>query len=140
MKGFRWTLFMVCRSPASVIASPSSGDSSGTVGFTMVFNVIPVLELVFTKTFFSYELTAMLGVLLFIGRFRVSAWFVWGLADWIFGYFLLFVSFNLNTYRCAFFISTGLSTNLVTRSVTLASVVPFLQPDKGTDFLTSSGF
>ena len=71
---------MVCRSPASVTAAPSSGDSSGTVGFMVVFNVIPVLELVFSKTFFSYDI-AKLGVLLLIDRFRESAWSVWGLAD-----------------------------------------------------------
>ena len=71
---------MVCTSPASVTAAPSSGVSSRTVGFIVVFNVIPVLELVFSKTFFSYDI-AKLGVLLLIDRFRESAWSVWGLAD-----------------------------------------------------------
>jgi hypothetical protein len=86
-----------------------------------------VLELVLSKTFFSYELASKLGVLLFIDKFRERAWSVWGLADWIFCLWL--PSLDFSTLRCAFFISTGLSANLVSRSVTLASVAPFLPPD-----------
>lgn len=67
-------------------------------------------------------------VLLLIDRFRESALSVLGLADWT--YFFVNPSLDFITLRYAFFISTGLSANLISRSVGFASVVvPFLTPD-----------